>query len=279
MPGLSRALGLQPQELLGQVANALGDLALDLLPSARVEARQAGALALDAGVLLDVVELGQRHIQAVGAAELQLHAVLGAVAGDGDGLHAQIARHAVLLMNDEVALAQLAPTDGLGAFRREALPAADAAPVPLEYLGGGVQDRSFRVQPEALAQRSDQELHGARGQLVGQELLEAGVFAGIEAEEDDLSAGLGVTPHLGPGAGGVGAERSDGASTQVDVLGAGLQKSAEGERLHAFGNLDLHAFGDQPQGAVDQPVGDASTRGGFLGGGGDGRGDNGSRLL
>ena len=84
------ALGLQAQQLLGKLAHALGDLALDLLPRARVQARQARPLALDARVLLHAVELGQRHVEPVGAAELQLHAVLRAVPGHGHRLQAPL---------------------------------------------------------------------------------------------------------------------------------------------------------------------------------------------
>ena len=117
--GAGLALGVELQELRGHVAHGLLDPLLDLVPAAAAQPVERGPRALGARVLLHAVEGVDGHLELVAALVDEDHE-LAREAAEVEGLEALEAADAVVLVDDEVADAQVAEVG-------EEAPGADAA--------------------------------------------------------------------------------------------------------------------------------------------------------
>jgi hypothetical protein len=130
--GAGLALGVEAQELPRHVAHRLADARLRLLPRAAAQAVDRRARALRARVLLDAVEALDGDLELVAGLVAEDHELAGS-APHLQGLEAEEAADAVLLVDDEVARPEVAEV-------REEAPQAPAPPpgVEVDLLGEDV---------------------------------------------------------------------------------------------------------------------------------------------
>ena len=111
------ALGVQVEQLAGQLAGRAPRAGLHRLPRLAAELGQRRRRAAGADVAADLGELVDRHVDLVVAGELEVE-VVARDAGHGLGVEAGEARDAVVLVDDEVAAAQVGERAQRAAARR-----------------------------------------------------------------------------------------------------------------------------------------------------------------
>ena len=152
------ALGVEVEELAGELLGGAAGARLHRLPALAAELAQRRVVAARADVAGDLRELLDRHEDPVGAGELELEVVAGD-AGDGLRVEAGEARDAVVLVDDDVAGAQVGE-------RAQRAAAAPAGALPAGALGApaaeqavlGDRRRAGAGGDEAVAQGGDGEL-------------------------------------------------------------------------------------------------------------------------
>ena len=100
------ALGVEVEQLAGELLGGAAGARLHRLPARAAELGERRVLAAGADVARDLRELVDRHEDAVGALELEVE-VVARDAGDGLGVEAGEAREAVVLVDDDVAGAEV----------------------------------------------------------------------------------------------------------------------------------------------------------------------------
>ena len=122
------ALGVEVEQLAGELLGGAAGARLHRVPARPAELGERRVLAAGADVARDLRELVDRHEDAVGALELEVE-VVARDAGDGLRVEAGEAREAVVLVDDDVAGAQVG--------ERAQQPAARAASAAPRARGGG----------------------------------------------------------------------------------------------------------------------------------------------
>ena len=142
------ALRVEVEQLAGELLRGAAGARLDLVPARAAELGERGRVAVGADVARDLRELVDRHEDLVVALELEVQ-VVARDAADGLGVEAGEARDAVVLVDDEVAGAQVgeAAQQALAAARR---PGRGLAAVDQPVLGDGGELQPGR--DEAVAQ-------------------------------------------------------------------------------------------------------------------------------
>ena len=183
------ALLVEDDQLLGDLRDRRAHPGLRLLPVRPVEPAQGRAV--PTGVVTDHVDLVRRDVEPVAAAVLQ-DQVVPVVAGDGAADHAAVAGHAVLVVDDVVALFEVveeAPGVAL-AWAGGTVGPAPAGDVP---LGEDGQLRPREDEPSL--QGGDRgEARAGRGQRV--------IAGGVATDEDvvlgeDLDHAVGAAVTIG----------------------------------------------------------------------------------
>ena len=107
---LAGALGVDVEQLLRQVDDGVFHPLLALVPGRRADLRQRRRRLAAADVLLNQVDLGDRHVQLGLLGEFEEQRLLGVVVRFVDELEAQIAGDAVIDVDDQVAFVQVEKT-------------------------------------------------------------------------------------------------------------------------------------------------------------------------
>ena len=214
-PRLAGALGLDVEQLLGQVDDGLGHPLLPLLPGRRADLRERRLRLAAADVLLHQVDLGDRHVQLGSLGKLEEQGLLGVLGRLVDEVQAAIPGDAVVDVDDQVALVQVEEAvDGPALVPPPGDRAADVGAreelVVADHEGRGVDQVEARPDP------ADGQMKPARSRQlgVGEDLAQPLDLGRVVAGDQDAFAGRGAI-ELGLDLGQLAREPLDALDPQV----------------------------------------------------------------
>ena len=238
VPATRLALGVEVDQLAGELARGAAGARLHLLPALAAELRELRALAA-ADVAGDLRQLLRRDQHPVAVAVLELEVVAGDP-GDGAGVEAGEAGDAVVLVDDVLARGQV-PERGEAATarrRRRGPPAVDEAPV-------GDHGELHRRGDEAVRDRrlGEEDRRGdgrravgedRRGQPLERVLRSLPLADPLEGDDGDV-AGAQLLLELGLGLGEVARRRDGDRGAELVLVVVAVveqaQRRALGQRL------------------------------------------------
>ena len=250
--GLAGALGLDVDQLLGQVDDGLGDALLPLLPGRRADLRERRLGLAAADVLLHQVDLGDRDVELGPLGELEEQRLLVVLVRLVDEMQAAIPGDPVVDVDDQVAFVQVEEAvDGPALVSPAGHGPADLGAgeqlVIADHQRPGVDQVESRPDP---ADGQDQPV--GLGQLgVGEDLAQPLDLGRVVAGDQDAVAGGGAV-ELGLDLGQVAGESLDALDPQVagrlERVGG---QGRDGDRRKADQPLEARLDAEEPARIVE----------------------------